>query len=77
MSDVTATSNEAPFDGYITIREAVSQSGYSNQYIRRLMREHKLHGIKVGHLWLVAIVSLNTYLDQASSNDDRRYGPHQ
>jgi hypothetical protein len=75
MSNIATTQNEAPFEGYLTIRAAVDHSGYSDQYIRRLMRKQKLHGIKVGHLWLVTVESLDAYLDGAASRNDRRYGP--
>jgi excisionase family DNA binding protein len=35
------------------VQAAASYSGYCLQYLRRLLRNGKLEGVKIGQLWLV------------------------
>ncbi len=63
------------FGKYVTIQAASVISGYNTQYLRRLLRDEKLEGIKVGQVWLVELPSLQTYLSLAMSSNDLRYGP--
>ena len=37
---------------HVSVYAAASDSGYSLQYLRRLLRNGKLEGIKIGQLWL-------------------------
>ena len=60
---------------YIPITLAANTLGYSDQYLRRLLRNHKLKGIKIGQIWLVEIYCLKTYLDKANNSKDSRWGP--
>jgi excisionase family DNA binding protein len=60
---------------HITINTAAAFTGYNPQYLRRLMRQGRLEGIKVGQLWLIDLDALESYLDAALTNDDRRSGP--
>ena len=49
----------------ITVKIAASYSGYSLQYIRRLLRAEHLTGLKVGQLWLIDKDSFDVYLESA------------
>lgn len=60
---------------HISVEEATTISGYNAQYLRRLLRAGKLAGVKVGQVWLIDLVSLQTYFSHAISSDDMRYGP--
>ena len=60
---------------HISVKAAAEHSGYSLQYLRRLLREGLLEGIKIGQVWLIKIPSLDAYLKYAISMGDRRCGP--
>jgi len=57
------------------VKEASKLVGYSQQYLRRLLRQEKLGGIKVGQVWLVDKGDLDVYLEQAQNVTDQRFGP--
>ena len=60
---------------FIAVQTASNQSGYCDQYLRKMLRYEKLRGIKIGQLWLIECTSLLKYIEQASTNEDLRYGP--
>lgn len=60
---------------YITTDEAADISGYHVNYIRRLMRAHKIKGRKAGVVWLIERDSLQAYLAKADTLGNRRFGP--
>ena len=60
---------------HLSVKAAADHSGYSIQYLRRLLREGLLEGIKIGQVWLIKIGSLDTYLQNGQMVQDRRYGP--
>ena len=60
---------------HISVKAAADHSGYSIQYLRRLLREGMLDGIKIGQVWLIKMTSLDAYLKCAISMGDRRCGP--
>ena len=60
---------------YIPVKAACKLSGYNKQYLRRLLRQEKLGGIKVGQVWLIEILSLENHLSLGNQGQDRRYGP--
>ncbi|MEJ2486747.1 MAG: helix-turn-helix domain-containing protein [Anaerolineales bacterium] len=60
---------------HISVQAAADFSGYSLQYIRRLLRLGKLEGIKIGQVWLIAVASFEIYLMQANHSADQRFGP--
>ncbi|MBT3189728.1 MAG: hypothetical protein HN736_16140 [Anaerolineae bacterium] len=45
------------------------------QYLRRLLRNSKIEGIKIGQLWLIDISALDIYIEQALDATDQRFGP--
>lgn len=59
---------------WITAQEAVEISGYSQQYLRRLLRNHKIDSRKFGPVWQVSKLSLLAYINQAETAQDKRFG---
>ena len=41
------------FDNHISVKVASLYSGYSIQYLRRLLRQTRLKGTKLGQIWFV------------------------
>ena len=62
-------------NNHISVQVAASYSGYSTQYLRRLLRNGKLEGTKIGQLWLVDMGALDLYIEQAQDATDQRFGP--
>ena len=60
---------------FIEVRKATLQFKYSGQYLRKLLRNEKIHGIKIGQLWLIAYDSLLEYTKEAKMTNDFRFGP--
>ena len=59
----------------ISVQAAAFYSGYSTQYLRRLLRSGKVEGIKIGQLWLVDKGAFDLYIEQARDATDQRFGP--
>ncbi len=59
---------------WITVQQAAELSGYSEQYLRRIIRNHKIKAQKFGVIWQVSKLSLLIYIDQAKKTD-KRWGP--
>ena len=62
-------------NNHISVQVAASYSGYSLQYLRRLLRTGKLEGTKIGQVWLVEKGTFDLYIDQAQDTTDQRFGP--
>ncbi|MBN2044524.1 MAG: helix-turn-helix domain-containing protein [Anaerolineales bacterium] len=60
---------------HITVQAAAEYSGYSLQYIRRLLRSGKLVGLKIGQVWLIEKSAFEAYLEKANQATERRFGP--
>lgn len=59
-----------------SVKEASRVSGYSEQYLRRLIRQDKIKGaIKVGPAYLIPVKSLNEYIEKVQTTGDARTGP--
>ena len=56
---------------HISVRMATSYSGYHLQYLRRLLRNGKLEGLKIGQIWLVDKGALDAYIKQAQKADEQ------
>ncbi len=54
----------------ISVTEASALSGLTTSYIRRLLRQKSVAGVKVGRDWFTTEDAIRTYLAQ-----DRRPGP--
>jgi excisionase family DNA binding protein len=62
-------------DKFITVQAAAEVTGYCSQYLRRLLRNGKLEGVKVGQVWLIKMASLGTHLKHTENTGDHRCGP--
>lgn len=62
-------------NNYISVQVAGKYSGYSLQYLRCLLRNGKLGGIRIGQLWLVDKGAPDACLEQARNTTDQRFGP--
>jgi excisionase family DNA binding protein len=62
-------------NNFISVKDAAEYSGYSLQYIRRLLRLEKLAGLKLGQVWLIEMDSFEGYLANAEDSKDHRFGP--
>jgi excisionase family DNA binding protein len=63
------------FKNCISVNSAAFHSGYNVQYLRRLLRDGKLTGMKLGQTWLLDKSTFETYLESAHQTNDRRFGP--
>ena len=61
-------------NNHISVQVAASYSGYSMQYLRRLLRKGKIEGTKIGQLWLVEKGALDFYIEKAQDATDQRFG---
>jgi excisionase family DNA binding protein len=59
----------------ISVEGAAIITGYSKQYLRRLLRLGKLDGHKIGQIWLINMQSLDSFLYSSHRAIDRRFGP--
>ena len=59
----------------ISVKDAADFSGYSQQYIRRLLRSGKLAGLKISQVWLIDKSAFEDYFMKAAQATDRRFGP--
>jgi excisionase family DNA binding protein len=64
------SSEEAGVQPPISLAEAAKISGFSQGYLRRLMREGKIRGTKIGRDWLTTEKAVKDYL-----STERRPGP--
>jgi excisionase family DNA binding protein len=62
-------------NNHISVRVAADFSGYSLQYLRRLLRNGRLAGLKIGQVWLIDKSAFEEYLSKADQATDRRFGP--
>lgn len=60
---------------YVTVLGATQLTGYNSQYLRRLLRNGKLTGMRVGQSWLILLESFDTYIVSMRAATDRRCGP--
>ena len=60
---------------HISVQSAADATGYSTQYLRRLLRAGTLVGIKIGQIWLIDIDAFEQYLARTHTTSDRRFGP--
>ena len=61
-------------NNFLSVKDAAEYSGYSLQYLRRLLRTGKLAGLKLGQQWLVEMESFCSYLDKVEKSHDNRFG---
>ena len=63
------------FNNCISVNGAAFHSGYNVQYLRRLLRNGRLIGVKLGQTWLIDKYTLEAYLENANHTKDKRFGP--
>jgi excisionase family DNA binding protein len=68
-------SPEVVLEKHISVKAAAEFSGHSIQYLRRLLRNGRLEGIKIGQVWLIKLASFERYLRRGQMLLDRRHGP--
>ena len=66
---------EIVLEKHISVKAAAKCSGYSVQYLRRLLRDSRLEGTKIGQVWLIEMASFDHHLRNGHMQRDRRYGP--
>ncbi len=75
VSEMYSVSNSLVVTNHISVQAAAEFSGYSLQYLRRLLRCDKLPGLKIGQVWLIDKDDFDAYLEKAINATDRRFGP--
>ncbi len=63
------------FNNCISVKAAAFHSGYNVQYLRRLLRDGRLSGLKLGQTWLIDNHTFEVYLKNANLTKDKRFGP--
>jgi len=53
MVSLLQSSKPVILDNIISVIAAAECTGYSQQYLRRLLRRGKLNGLKLGQVWLI------------------------
>ena len=61
-------------NNHISVQVAAWYSGYSTQYLGRLLRSNKLEGVRIGQMWRVEKNTLDLYIAQTQLLNDRRFG---
>jgi len=51
--DESGSTFQTVFTNRISVKAAVFNSSYNLQYLRRLLREGRLSGVKLGQAWLI------------------------
>jgi hypothetical protein len=61
---------------WLTVREAVEQSGYNYDYLRALLIRGRIAGVKKGNAWWVDRRSLFGYMKASNrmQSKDKRHG---
>jgi excisionase family DNA binding protein len=60
---------------HLSVKAAAVHFGYSEQYLRRLLRIGRLEGVKIGQVWLIRLASLDEHRRKGQVARDRRCGP--
>ena len=63
------------FNNCISVKTAAFHSGYNMQYLRRLLRDGRLFGMKLGQTWLIDKDTFEAYMESAHQAKDKRFGP--
>jgi hypothetical protein len=62
-------------DEWLTTKQAAEISGYSPQYVTRLLRQKKVKSQKFFTVWQISKSSLLAYIREAKKSEDKRWGP--
>jgi excisionase family DNA binding protein len=69
------TNSPVVLNNLISVKNAASYSGYSRQYIRRLLRSGQLSGLKIGQLWFIDKQVFDSFIQKVTESGDQRFGP--
>lgn len=77
IATLTTTYERIIIDGmdYVSVEEASEISGYSTQYIRRLLRQDKINGTKKGYMWWIDLESLKEYKQKMDELGNDKFSP--
>ena len=64
------------FNNCLPVKAAAIQSGHNVQYLRRLLREGSLTGMKLGQTGLIDKSMFENFLQNAQQTHDKRFGPN-
>ena len=67
--------NPFVFNNCISVKTIAFHSGYNVQYLRRLLRDGRLTGMKLDQTWLIDNRMFEAYLENAHHTKDKRFGP--
>ncbi len=62
-------------DEWLSVNDAAKLSGYHPEYIRRLIRDGEIEARKFSIVWQVRRESLESYIENANSQSDKRFNP--
>jgi excisionase family DNA binding protein len=65
------TSKSRKLDSWISVKDAAEFSGYSLQYLRRLLRNGKIEGFKIGQVWLIEIDTFEKYVKLGENSNEK------
>ena len=74
-SNGSSPADKVTLADYVTADEAAEIAGYHVNYIRRLMRAHKIKGRKAGLVWLIERESLHQYLARIEALGAQKFTP--
>lgn len=60
---------------YVSVEEAAELTGYSQQYIRRLLRLDRIKAVKKGYMWWIDLDSLQEYKRQMDVLGKDKFSP--
>ena len=66
--------NPIVFNNCISVKAAAFHCGYNVQYLRRLLRDGRLAGMKLGQTWLIDKRMFEAYLENSNHTKDKRFG---
>ena len=69
------TSAGIVLEWHLSVEAAAKHFGYNEQYLRRLLREGRLDGVKIGQVWLIKLASLEIHMRKGYLAQDRCFGP--
>ena len=72
---VSSDTDNYILNNFISVSSASRLTGYSLQYLRRLLRAGRLQGVKIGQVWLISVLSLERHLQQAANTNDQHFCP--
>ena len=63
------------FNNYKSVKDAAFHSGSNMQYLRRLLRDGRLTGMKLGQTWLIDVIVSGLARSHAEQSADRINAP--